>query len=123
MAYVNERTDGREFIVPVFGGIKPNVWTRDKEKDSILFAYYEERERSSLKYFFFFYKGYGMNVELKASGFADPNTIIWKLVSIDIPDGLLREEVLMELRKAIEIYGCNGSCFKAMPAGKAIADF
>ena len=78
-------------------------------------------ENPDRRYFYFQYKKYGVNIILDGSKFADPNTIIWKLVSIDIPKGVSRAEVLSELRQAIEVYGCRGTFF--MRSGKAIADF
>ena len=55
--------------------------------------------------------------------FVEPDTRKWKLISTDIPSDLSETEVLAELRQAVEVYGCNGSCFKALPTGNAIADF
>ena len=121
MAYVNEEADGRVFEVPVFGEFQPFSWTRDRKKDAILFDYHTEREDPDRKYFYFQYKKQCVNIILDGREFVDPNTIKWKLVSIDVPKGLSKEEVLNELREAIEVYGCRGTFF--MRPGKAIADF
>ncbi len=123
MAYVNEKADGREFEIPGFGKKTPRIWTRDEEKNAILFPYWVGREDSEKKYFFFQYKGYDVKIILDGNEFVDPNTKKWKLVSLDVPKGMSKHEVLVELRQAIEVYGCNGSCFSVMPSGKAVADF
>ena len=40
--------------------------------------------------------------------FVDKNTVKWKLLSINIPDSLNRDEVFEELRKAFAVYGISG---------------
>ena len=80
MVCINERSDGREFVIQVFGKYIPYVWTRDYEKDITLFSYYEDRGNIGREYFFIKYKGYDVKVILDGKEFVGPETRKWKLL-------------------------------------------
>lgn len=139
MAYINERIpreEAREFELPLYGE-KKRVWqwTIDKEKDAILFkGGVVDRDNPQNEYFYFYYKGKITYLILNGREYVNHNTKKWKLVTISIPPGLRKDEVLKELREAIKVYGCNGmtpseiqlykSKFnKDNPNGFAVADF
>ena len=129
MAYINERVPkGEERIFDLGYGRKktPGKWTIDKEKGYILFKDYTEIDEPVNEHFVFVYKNRVITMVLNGSEFADPDTIIWKITGIRIPDELSREEVLSELREALKGYGCFGT--PPTPrfgdaSGKAITDF
>ena len=129
MAYINEyvpKEERRTFDLGYGRKKTPGKWTIDKEKDYILFKDYTEIDEPINEHFAFVYKGRVITMVLDGSTFADHNTIIWKIAGITIPDDLSREEVLMELREALKVYGCFGTP-PSMEYGndieKAITDF
>lgn len=138
MAYINESVseeEAREFELPPFRRkVTKREWTIDKEKDAILFKCGVDRDNPKEEYFYFYYKGKIVDMILDGSEYANPNTIKWKLVTISIPQGLRRDEVLKELRKAVQVYGFYGltpseiqrwkeKFNKDNPNGFAVADF
>lgn len=102
MAYINEyveKENRRTFILPYGKKVTPGWWTIDKEKDNILFEYFEDREPPHDEYFAFYYQGYVMKIIARQT-FRDPNIIRWRVLSMSIiPKELKKEEVMKELEK------------------------
>lgn len=113
MAYRNVRLprgEERVFNLPVWGGIKESYssFTIDEEKDYVLLKGTVDKDNPSEKPFFFYFKGEIVSLLLNCDEFVDKNTVKWKLLSINIPDSLNRDEVFEELRKAFAVYGISG---------------
>ena len=129
MAYINEfvpKEERRTFDLGYGREKTPGIWTIDKEKGYILFKDYTEIDDPVYEHFAFVYKNQVITMILDGSEFADPDTILWKLAGITIPDELSKEEVLSELREALKGYGCFGSPPNSRfgdDSGKAITDF
>lgn len=127
MAYENislKKDELRTFIIPTRGWkITPDFCTMDKEKGTILYKYFVDREFPDREYFVLIYKDKVIDMLLDGEEFVAPDTRKWKLISISIPEGLDKEEVLAELREALMIYGCDGSPFNKFSCGKAVTDF
>lgn len=130
MAYINEyvpKGEERTFHIGEYGNeVIPTKWTIDKEKDYIFFEEYTEIDEPVNQHFIFVYKSRVITMILDGSEFADPDTKIWKIAGITIPDDISREEVLSELREALTTYGCFGTPpdfeFRST-RGKVIIDF
>ena len=129
MAYINEyvsKEERRTFDLGYGWKKTPKKWTIDKEKGYILFKNYTEIDEPVNEHFAFVYKNKVITMVLDGSEFADPDTIIWKITGMNIPNELSKEEVLSELREALKAYGCFGTP-PSMEYGnhheKAITDF
>ena len=129
MAYINERLPKEERITYDLGYGRtktPKYVTIDRDKNFLLFHDYTEIDEPVNQHFVFVYKNQVITMVLDGSEFADPDTKIWKIRGIIIPDELSKEEVLSELREALKVYGCFGTP-PSMEYGndyeKAITDF
>ena len=129
MAYINEyvlEEQERTFDLGYGRKKTPGKWTIDKEKGYVFFKDYTEIDEPVNQHFVFVYKNKVITMVLDGSEFADPDTKIWKLTGITIPNDLSREEVLSELREALKVYGCFGTPpdfeFRSN-RGKVIIDF
>ncbi len=137
MAYMNvclPRGEGRVFDVPVWGRDTYRRFTIDKEKDAVLLRGTVDRDNPGNRHFYFFYKGQVAQIILNDDEYINDDTVKWKLVSLSVPDGLSRVEVLDELRQAVVVFGQRGMSEEeqqrwtrkfndSQPNGFAVADF
>ena len=114
MAYVNElivEAEKKTYMIPGYKKITPSCWTIDKEKDIKLFDYWTNIDEPDEISFAFVYQE--MVTKMVLVCVAEKNTVTWNLKSIRIPDELLsqKQEVMVELRKALKTYGLFGYQF------------
>ena len=73
-------------------------------------------------------------MHMNCDEYVDEITVKWKIIDIDIPVSLNREEVLRELREAFTVYGAGGKSEEEQerdrkmfgfpyPNGFAVTDF
>ncbi len=110
MAYKNVSLPYKEpcvFELPVRG--KEEYWdfTIDEEKDAVLLKGTVDKDRPDEEPFYFLFKGEAIPMHMRSKGIAE-NTVKWKIIDIDIPVSLNRDEVLSELREAFTVYGAEG---------------
>lgn len=122
MAYVIERIpkeEWRGYKIPGYKEIVPHKWVIDREKDIKLFKYWTNIDEPHEEYFALIWKSEVMKVVL-IKDFVAENTVRWRLYQIwRGPD-----ELLSELRDAMEIYGFSGNPFlKKKKESKTIIDF
>ena len=138
MAYENVSLpygEERIFDVPVWGERRYSNFTIDEEKDYVFFRGVVDRDRPDEQPFYFYFKGEIIPMIMFGENSDSENVIKWKLLDINIPNSLDRDEVFAELRKAVKVYGVHGFTekFKKLwkkrtgndwdPNGTAIIDF
>lgn len=114
MAYKNvslPRGQKRVFQLPKWGSVigfdSYSCFTIDEEKDAVLLRCIVDRDRPDEEPFYFLFKGEAIPMHMRSKGIAE-NTVKWKIIDIDIPVSLNRDEVLSELREAFTVYGAEG---------------
>lgn len=138
MAYKNvelPRGEKRAFKLPYYA-VEREVsnFTIDEEKDAVLFRGIVDRDRPEEKPFYFYYKGETIPMHMNCDERVDDITVKWKIIYIDIPASLNRDEVLSELREAFTVYGVAGKSEEEQerdrkmfgypyPNGFAVTDF
>lgn len=103
MAYINEFVSAKErrtFKNSYGSEISTRFWTIDRQRDYILFNYFEDREPPHDNSFIFYYKGFTLVLRVSQRIFTEPNIITWRLLSVSIPKQLDKKELFKELESA-----------------------
>lgn len=117
LAYINEFVSAKErrtFKNSYGSEISTRFWTIDRQRDYILFNYFEDREPPHDNSFIFYYKGFTLVLRVSQRIFTEPNIITWRLLLVSIPEQLDKKELFKELESAFAAFGYNG-----MPSVKA----
>lgn len=121
MAFVNDmfrEDEMREYDIPRRGKVKFGTGTIDREKDIRLHMYKNGPvdEPSDEFDFIFDIKGCSIFVCLRRR-LEEGHMVSWSLINLDISQGenIDRNEVIVELRKAMETYGYYG--YTRVPLG------
>lgn len=138
MAYKNvelPRGEKRAFKLPYYAVEREvSEFTIDEDKDYVLFKGTVDKDRPEEEPFYFYFKGEVIPMHMNCDEYVDEITVKWKIIDIDIPVSLNREEVLRELREAFTVYGAGGKSEEEQerdrkmfgfpyPNGFAVTDF
>lgn len=107
MAYINEFVSAKErrtFKNSYGSEISTRFWTIDRQRDYILFNYFEDREPPHDNSFIFYYKGFTLVLRVSQRIFTEPNIITWRLLSVSIPEQLDKKELFKELESAFAAF-------------------